>query len=482
MTGRAVKAIERQKTGCQGLDEVLEGGLPKGSITLVNGAPGSGKTILSLQWLFQGVKEDQNGVYFSVTEPLYNVVTQLETMTFYDKKAIEEERLKLVDLRDLYIKRASPEKFKAAIEKAVKDSNAKRIVIDSITPLLYSLKDKTEIRKMIMSLAKGKIVSNLGCTTILTSEHSAKGNHPLDGVEEFVADGIINLTTISGEQQTIRKLIVTKMRSIEFRSGVITYDITKNGILVFPKIPFDRSIATTEFSERLTTGLPELDKMCGGGIPKGHAILVSGNTGTGKTMFSLQYLIEGLRKKEPCLFIVFDESPKQIKKTAAYHGWDLEEYEKKGLLHFIAPDIIDIYPDKVLYQVLNAINKTQVKRVVLDSISSLQGATQDKNKVREFLIQLGIMLKTKGVTALFTYLSEETFSASSNQLIGSGAASEMRFSSSVDGIILLRYLERRQQVKRLINVLKMRGSQHDKTIREYEVKKGGLVIDGPFKG
>ena len=235
MAERGVKTIERQKTGCKGLDKLLGGGLPKGSITMINGKPGVGKTILSLQWLFQGIKEGENGVYFSVTEPLYNVLKQLETLTFYDKDAVEDEKLKLVDIRELFPERADPRKLQDAIEKAVKESNAKRIVIDSITPLLYSLKDKTEIRKMIMSLARGKIVSNLGCTTVMTTEHSELETPSLAGVEEFVADGIINLSSTPGEQKTVRHLLINKMRCIDFNSGITTYDLTKDGLVVYPK-------------------------------------------------------------------------------------------------------------------------------------------------------------------------------------------------------------------------------------------------------
>ena len=474
--------VVQQTTGITGLDEILNGGIPKHTLTLLAGTSGTGKTILSFQWLFDGVKKGENGIYISITEPLFMAIRNIESMKFYDRKAIEQEKLRVFDIKEglgLDNEKIDSQSILRHIEKQVKENNAKRLVIDSITAVLYTINDKAKIRQFIFELKK--ILATLGCVTILTSEVSEIGKYSAYGVEEFISDGIMVLNNIIGENQIIRTLQVIKMRSIDFRTGAVIFDITSSGISLYPKIPINRSIATTEFKTRLISGIKKLDSLCGGGFPQGHIIMVAGNTGSGKTTFALQFLMAGLEKGENGIYIALEESSSQIKKTALAHGWDLEKYEKSGKLNFINPDLMDINPDKLLYRITNTINKTGAKRVIIDSVSSLESATMNKNKLREFLIQISGFLKTKGTTAMLTYLSEEPFGAGMGQLLGGGPSSELRLSSIVDGIILLRYVERKQGVDKLMHILKMRGSAHDKKIWQFEVDKDGITIGEVFK-
>ncbi len=475
----------QQKTGIPGLDEVLNGGLPNHILTLLSGTSGTGKTIFSFQWLFDGVKQGENGVYISITEPLFTAVRNIESMEFYDRKIIEQEKIRLIDIKEglgLNQGVVDPQSILRYVEKQVKENDAKRVVIDSITAVLYTINDKAKIRQFIFELKK--ILATLGCTTILTSEAPEVDKYSAYGVEEFVSDGIIILSNVIGENQILRNLRVIKMRGISFRTGTVIFDITSSGLLLYPKIPINRSVATTEFKNRLSSGIKELDALCDGGndgFPQGHIIMVAGNTGSGKTTFALHFLIEGLKKGESGIYVALEESSSQIRKTALAHGWDLEKYEKSGKLVFINPDLIDVNPDKLLYKIINAVNKMGAKRVIVDSVSSLESATMNKIKVREFLIQFSGFMKTKGITSLLTYLSEEAFGAESGQLLGSGSSSELRLSSIVDGIILLRYVERGQSVAKLLNILKMRGAAHSKNIWQFEVEKDGVKIGQVFK-
>ena len=427
------------------------------------------------------MKHGENGIYISITEPIFMALRNIESMKFYDRKAMEQEKLRLVDLKeDLGSdhKEIDSQLILRYIEKQVKETNAKRLVIDSITAVLHTINDKAKIRQFIFELKK--VLATLGCVTILISEVPEIGKYSVYGVEEFVADGIIVLNSITGENQMIRNLQVIKMRGLNFRSGSVVFDITSSGILIYPKIPIDRSVTTTEFKNRLTSGIKKLDKLCGG-YPQGHVMMVAGNTGSGKTTFSIQFLVAGLEKGEPGVYVVLEESSSQIKKTALAHGWDLEKYEKSGKLFFINPDLIDINTDKLLYQIVNTTIKTGSKRVVIDSVSSLESATINKNKVREFLIQFSGFMKTKGATSVLTYLSEDVFGAELGQLLGTGPSSELRLSSIVDGLILLRFVERKQSVGKLLNILKMRGSVHDKKIWQFEIGKEGIEIGKVFK-
>jgi circadian clock protein KaiC len=472
--------VPRQKTGIPKLDEVLNGGLPKCAVTLLAGMSGTGKTILSFQWLFEGVKQRENGIYISIIDPLDVAVRNIETMEFYDKEAIKQKKLMLVNIEeDLNYEKIDVQLLLIHIKRLVEETNAKRLVIDPITSILHAINDKA--KEMHFMIALKKVLTALECTTILTSNVTEPKKYSAYTIEEVVSDGIILLSYITGESQLIRKLSIIKMRGINFRSGEVTFDITSSGIILYPKIPIDRSVATTEFKNRINTGVKELDSICGGGFPQGHMVMLSGNSGSGKTTLALQFLNEGLENGEGAVYVALEESASQIKKTALAHDWDLEGYEKSGNFVFINPSLIDMYPDKLLYEILDAVNKTSAKRAVIDSMSSLESAAIDKNKLREFSIQLTSFLKSKGVTCIMTYLSENTFGAESGQLLGKGPSNELRLSSIIDGIIILRYVEREQSVMKLINILKMRGSPHDKKIWQFEVEKDGIKIGHAFE-
>mgnify|MGYP001559742170 CR=1 FL=1 len=472
--------LPRVKTGIVGLDEMLNGGLPKDIILLLAGSSGSGKTILCLQWLFDGVKNGENGMYITMTESLFMTLRNAETMSFFDRKAVEDEKLLVLDIRDILDhKTFNQEKTLKFIEDHVKKHKVQRLVIDSITAILYIINDRDKVRSFIFEL--NKVLATLGCTTILTSEIPKEGSYSVYGVEEYISDGIICLTNIPGENQMVRRLQVIKMRGIEFRTGAVIFDINSDGLIIYPKIPIDLKVASTEFKIRLDSGVPKFNQLIGGGYPQGHMVMLVGNTGSGKTTFGIHFLMAGLKKNEPCLYVALEESITQIKKTATGHGLDLEKYEKSGILKFLNPGLIDIYPDRILYDIVNTTKKMKLKRIVFDSTSSLESAAINKNQVREFLLQFAGFCKSFGITCVFTYLSESVFESRSGNLLGGGASTELRLSSIVDGIIMLRYVERGQRVEKLLHVLKLRGSSHDKNIWQYTTEQSGIKIGNKFK-
>ena len=473
------KQLHSSFTGIHGLDAVLNGGFSKGQLILLSGTSGTGKTIFSFQWLFAGAKNNEPGIYISLTEPISKSVKNLEQMNFYDKSLLEQEKLTIIDARGIYLKESSGEKeILHFIVQEVQRTHAKRLVIDSITAVLYKLDTKIKIRKFIFEL--GKTLSALNCTTILTSE-SSKGAITTSGVEEFIADGIIVLSLVQGEQSLIRHFSVIKLRGRDFRSGQIEFDITAKGIVLYPKIPLERVIAKTDFKNRKSSGIQGLDKMIGGGYPQGHIILVSGNTGSGKTTFAMQFLVEGMKNNEPSIFVNLEEPVEQIKKTALAHSWNFDAFEKQGLLTFISPSLIDVQADKLLYQIIDAIETAGAKRVAIDAISTLESSLFNKNKVREFLLQLYSYLKLKGVSCLITYLSPALFGAEAHKLLAGGVANELRLSSVVDGTILLRYFEQKHSIHKLITILKMRGINHDKSIRSFDITSKGIEIKNDLK-
>jgi circadian clock protein KaiC len=170
--------------------------------------------------------------------------------------------------------------------------------------------------------------------------------------------------------------------------------ITRDGILAYPKIPTYTTIAKTEFSQRLSTGSSDLDELMSGGIPRGHMVLIGGNTGTGKSTLAMQYLQDGIECGESCIYIALEEPVDQIIKTAAQHGWDFGTSRREGTLMFLTSELMDMYPDKLLYDIVRATQDHDVKRVVLDSVSTLENGSFDRTRIREFLMQLVAFFKT----------------------------------------------------------------------------------------
>jgi circadian clock protein KaiC len=484
------QASRIQPTNITAFDEILNGGIPYGSLVLTTGPAGGGKTTLAQQWLFEGARHsNETGLYISFTEEVDKASRNMEQFDFFDQSFIDTDKIRLLDgrilLKDTPFKQNSSlsmlemDQLLTIIMNLVDQTQAKRVVIDSITALIYKLEGVDAVRSFIFRL--GYALSSPGATVMLIGEADL-GSNTKSPVEEYISDAIIYVDSGSGRNQQMRRLEVKKMRGVHYRSGPVFFEITSQGITLYPKIPTYGLTALTDFKTRRKTGIKKLDEMMGGGIPQGHILLVGGNTGSGRSTLGMHFLEEGIKQGEKGLFVSIDESMTQIIKTAREHDWMFEEHLKAKTLISVSSDLIDIYPDKLLYEVVRAVEENDIKRVVIDSISSMESSEFARDYVRDFLLQLTAFFKSRGINCLATYLTTEMFAATSKQLIGGTILSELQLSSIVDGIILLRYVERDQEVRKLLSVLKMRGSDHEKGIYEFSIGKSGLIVGSQFEG
>lgn len=469
--------IKIQKTGIEGIDLTLKGGLPAGRGVLVVGGPGSGKTILMGEFLYQGVtKYGQNGVFVTFEEHPEDIVRNFKSFGWQFEKLIKQKRINFVDLSPSFeeieeissIYNLSP--ILERIKFAVKKINAKRVVIDGIGFLYSKFSNLKMVRQVIYSIHDE--LKKMGVTSMVSSEKST-AEFSSDRVEEYVLDGVIELSKFDGQKQIMRYLKVSKLRGSSFRSGKVAYEINENGIVVFPKIPPTTLFQSPNFNKKEKFGIPELDKALGGGIPEGQAVLIAGNSGTGKTTLAMHFLKEGFRKKEKGMYVCLEETIPQVKHMAFEHGWNFDQLGKEGKLTFISSPLIDIYPDALLYNIVNEIEKRGHKRIIFDSVSSLESTMMNKNQVREFMIQLVKYCKSKSVTCVINYLISENFGLQKDQLF-SVSSSELRLSSLVDGVIVLRHIEKEQRVSKILNILKLRGCDHRKEIFQYDIGRKGF--------
>ncbi len=477
-----IGGVEKMPTGIRGFDAVLEGGVPKGRALLITGSTGTGKTVFTNEFLYRGITEyNENGVYVTFEEHPADIIKNVRNFDWDFDALIRQKKLVFVD--------ASPDKTATKevgeydlislverIKYAIKKVNAKRIAIDSLSMLFLKFSNKDSIREVIYLICDE--LKNIGVTSVITAEKAGDNENTLSryGVEEYVADGVVELALEPGQQQFLRKMFIKKIRGVGYRSGVAEFDITSRGLEIFPKIEVDRRVSKTDFKNREKLGIKGVDEAMGGGIPQGHMVLISGNTGTGKTLVGMHFIVQGIKDGKSAVFVALDEPVEQVKKTAREFGFDFEKYEKEGKMYFVCPSLIDISKDKLLYEIVNAVNKIGAKRVVIDSISSLLSSTMDEESVRQFLIQASGFFKNKGIACVMNYLSGTNFGAAKGQLLAELETNLMRLSPIVDGIIILIYVERGQRVKRILNILKMRGSWHSNDIFQYEVNKNGIIL------
>jgi len=478
--------VEKFLSGIPGLDRVMEGGLPRCRTVLVSGETGCGKTILLHEFLYRGLHDHgEPGVFVTFEEHPDEMLANVANFKWDYEQYYRDGKLLFADFspsHDREIETAGSYELDpvvARILSAVQKIGAKRVAIDNIGMLFSRFEDIGEIRRILFLLSDR--LKEAGISTLFTAEIE-EGSSQLSrhGFMEFVADGVIVLRTHVGQNQMSRSLQVRKMRGIDYRTGTVEYDISDKGMRIFPKIPVDLSVASTDFHVRRSFGVPALDEALGGGIPQGHMLLVTGNTGTGKTTLGMQFLQQGIGDGENVVWVAMEEPVPQVLKTAAAHGWDFETLVRQGRLSFVTCSLLDLSPDRLLYQIVDTVEAVGANRVVFDSVSSLESSIMSKERVREFLIQLTVYLKTRGTNCIMNYLSAESFQASSGNLLSSMATNEMRLSSIVDGIIMLRYVEREQTVMKLLNILKLRGSVHAKDIFRYEIDTGGIRLGERF--
>jgi len=466
----AYSNLTDSSTGIKYLDEILDGGFPKGSTILLAGSSGSGKTIFSLQWMFYGIKRGENAIYLSFTEPIFKILANLEKHSFYDRSAIEGEKLKLLDIRNSCCnEKFDQTKILKYIEEEIKKSNAKRLCIDSITAIAYSLNDKAKIREFIFEL--GKLLSTLGCTSILTSEISDPTKYSVFNVEEFISDGIIKLDQEKKQGKIVRIMNLVKIRGKSYDEKTLYFKITTNGIVMISQKDVVLNYNSTE--KRISIGNDKLDKILHGGLYIGSSTLAMGSAGTGKTSLCMQFIYEGLKNGEPGLYCSFEESEEQIIKNAKLFGLDFKKYLKNGMLTIRCIYLADKFLEEHLLDIEKIVENKNIKRCVLDSLSALMHNNSD-DKCLNFSRRLVGYLKSENTTHIIVMISPSAIEMTNlvqNSLM-----------SLTDNVIALRHVEMQGQLNQVLNVVKARGSSHNKGLIKYDITNKGIILKHSLSG
>jgi len=469
MTDRT-SILERLSTGSPALDAILGGGIPAGSVTVVAGEPGSGKTVFTLQTLFHHARQGKKCLYFTtLSEPALKIVRYMQLFSFFDARLIEE-RVVFADLGST-LRRDGAEKALAQMIQRVESEEPDLVAIDSFKAIHDVLPSAANGRAFVYDLAVG--VAAWGATALLVGEYTAED---IGVAPEFaIADGIVRLTNERQEMTTARQFEILKMRGANYVTGRHFFEMGADGLTFYPRVrgPEMTGEPPVDLADRITTGVTGLDALLLGGLPRASATLVEGGTGTGKTLVGLHFLVEGARRGEPGILFTLEETPAQLRAVAKAFGWDLARLEAQGLLLINYTSPVELVTDRFLDEALRQLARAGARRAVLDSLTGMSLGVVSQRRFRELVYALTKHFRAAGVTPLMTMEVAELLGTA--QLTGHGV------SSVADNVIVLRYVEVAGRLERAVFVLKARGIAHASELRRFLIDDRGAHVRGRFE-
>ena len=466
--------IHLLKTGVPGLDTILGGGLPEFSFNLLAGTPGAGKTTLAHQMMFSMATPRRRALYFTVLgEPPIKMLRYQQQFAFFDAAKVGKS-IRFVNLANELIKGDLSKVLKAILHEVQAESPG-LVFVDSFRSIMLATKGRpkgeNELQHFVQEL--GTYLSSWEATTFLIGEYD-----PVDQSNPIftVADGLVWLTQDTYQGSMVRKLEIKKMRGVATLPGQHTLRITGDGIRTFPRAILESRASQKGKSappralQRISTGVPRLDEMLGGGLPKGYSVLVAGPSGSGKTIMATEFLAEGVRRGESGVIAAFEKSPGLGLSTA------LDRMVRSGKVGIVSTRALDLSIDATLHELTENIHRLKAKRVVIDSLSGFELALAPsyREDFRDSMYRMISVLTGLGVSVLATSELEDRYT-------------DLRFSPYgtaflTDAIILERYIQVQNELRRCITVVKVRNSDHSKELREFTIVKGRMVIGRPMEG
>jgi circadian clock protein KaiC len=462
--------LERVPTGIAGLDRILCGGLLRGGVYIIEGVPGTGKTILANQICFDHVAAGGRVAFVTVLAVSHTRMLQyLQPMTFYHEDAIPDRLYYVSAFRIL-----EHEGLKGIVDllrREIKGHQATLVVLDGFGTTEESASSPREFKKFVHEIQSH--AAALDCTVLLLTNGSEREVSP----EYTMVDGMIQLADTLYDQRTERTLQVAKFRGSDFLPGRHSFRITCQGLEIFPRVEAAFALPTVrnEYSpHRQSSGIASLDAILGGGLLAETSIGIYGPTGIGKTTLGLQYLARS-SAAELGTFFGFFESPERLRARAQTLGVDLRGLERQGAVELIWYPQGEHTLDELGHQIIEAVRRRGVKRLFIDGYTGLAESATNPERMTRFVSTLGNELRALKATVLI--------SMESRNILGTAAELPSKgMSSLLEGLILLRYTELEGRIRRVVSVTKIRDSGFDPQLREFEITERGIEIGEPMHG
>lgn len=464
----------RCPTGVPGFDDVLCGGLPRHRLYLVQGDPGVGKTTLALQFLLEGAKHGETSLYITLSETkeeLLGIASShgwnLDQIHLFELSAVEELiRGSKTDSTFFHPAEVELTRMTGSLLKEVERIKPSRVVFDSLSELRMLAETPLRYRRQILQF---KQFFSGRKSTILLLDDRTSSRHDLQ--VESIAHGVISLQKTAPEFGIPRRQMnVVKIRGVQYREGYHDFILQKGGMVVFPRL-----VATEharEFKqENFPSGIPELDSLLGGGLGRGTSSIFMGPPGTGKSTLAIQYALAAAVAKEKVLWFIFDETRETLLHRSAQLGLDINPHVSAGLIHVQQIDPAEITPGELAHKIRHGVLHENVRMVIIDSINGYLNAMPEERYLNLQLHELLAFLNQQGVITILVLAQKG--------LVGT-IHSYVDLTYLADTVVLLRFFEARGAVKQAVSVIKKRSGDHERTIREIKIGRGGIQVGEPL--
>lgn len=470
---------KRMKTGITGLDKILDGGFLYHNSILVKGPPGSGKTTLGIQIIYNGALNfDEPGIIVLFEQFPQQLFRDLSSYQWEIENLVKDKKLAVIfaQAEEVFAKDlVSDSPLVSKIHDAVVELGAKRILVDSISHFINIITPRMDGRELLLRFINA--LKSIGLTPVMTAEMESQDEKI--GFEEYLSDCVLVLSSEASKDKTfpMRLLEVRKTRGHNHIRGKHPFRISQRGVEIFPHLlpqPYEKEGIIDLKLEKVASGINGLDELLGGGYTRGTSTIVAGMPGTFKTTLGVQFLWQGAKADEAGLLLTFNESPQFLVRVMREKGLALEPYiskEKLKIWHFFPKDF---YMDELLYLLEEELTQSGINRLVVDGINELERSIEDPATYKDFISVFLSLLARKNITSLFTQKLD--------QFTANAPLTNIKYAESFDGIIYLGTIEIESAVHKVISVLKMRGGYYSSDLREIACGKNGLYVLDKFVG